>query len=107
VGILASVLFSVWAVLSGEPLVGEKSLIDLNQICNNLFNTTAFGTLEGQTSLNFPHHHYMIGVYSHIVLFAVGYIASFFFKQDKNIAGLTFYDWRKTHKKVAKAAAQM
>jgi len=101
VGMVACILFSVWAVLSGEPLVGDKSLIDLNQICSNLFNTTAFGTLEGQTSLNFPHHHYMIGVYSHIVLFVFGYVASLFFKHKRDITGLTFYDWRKRGKSVA------
>jgi len=101
VGMLACILFSCWAVLSGEPLVGDKILLDLNQGLNNLFNTTAFGTEQGQLSLNFPHHHYMIGVYSHIVLFVFGYIASLFFRHDRDISGLTFYDWRKTHKKVA------
>jgi SSS family solute:Na+ symporter len=100
-GMVACVLFSCWAVLSGEPLVGDKILVDMNQGFNSLFNSTAFGTGEGQVSLNFPHHHYMIGVYSHIVLFVVGYVASLFFRHDRNISGLTFYDWRKTHKKVA------
>jgi SSS family solute:Na+ symporter len=100
-GMVACVLFSCWAVLSGEPLVGDKILVDMNQGFNSLFSATAFGTAEGQVSLNFPHHHYMIGVYSHIVLFVVGYIASLFFRHDRDIGGLTFYDWRKTHKKVA------
>jgi SSS family solute:Na+ symporter len=101
---IACILFSAWAVLSGEPLVGDKSLLNLDLIINSLFNLsgpTAFGTEEGHFSLNFPHHHYMIGVYSHIVLCVFGYVASFFFKQDKDISGLTFSDWRKTHKKVA------
>ncbi|HUX59494.1 MAG TPA: sodium:solute symporter [Bacteroidales bacterium] len=29
---------------------------------------------------NFPHHKYMLGVYSHFILFFVGWIASYFFK---------------------------
>jgi len=106
VGMVACVLFSCWAILSGEPLVGDKILLDLNQGFNNLFNTTAFGTEQGQVSLNFPHHHYMIGVYSHIVLFVVGYIASLFFRHDRDITGLTFYDWRKQHKTIAEVVQE-
>jgi len=139
VGMGACILFSGWAVLSGEPLVKgnqqaqteqqqvlnqeqtdikpelaaaasqdqssqkqqeevTKPLMDVNAICNNAFNTNKFGTLEAQTNLNFPYHPYMIGVYTHIVLFIVGYFASFFFKQDKEITGLTFYDWRARHR---------
>ncbi|MHC4478261.1 MAG: sodium:solute symporter family transporter [Planctomycetota bacterium] len=107
VGMIACILFSAWAVLTGEPLVGDKSLIDLNMLFNNVFNSTALGTDEGQFTLNFPHHHYMIGVYSHIVLCIFGYVASFFFKQDKDISGLTFSDWRRTHTKIADAVREV
>ncbi|MHC4155362.1 MAG: sodium:solute symporter, partial [Planctomycetota bacterium] len=51
--------------------------------------------------LNFPHHKYMLQVYSNLVLFGVGYLASFLFKQDKDLTDLTYWGWRKTHKKVA------
>ena len=106
VGMVACILFSCWAVLSGEPLVGDKILVDLNQIANNVFNSTKFGTAEGQISLNFPHHHYMIGVYSHIVLFVFGYVASLFFSHDRDISGLTFFDWRKQHKTIAEVVGE-
>jgi SSS family solute:Na+ symporter len=35
----------------------------------------------------------MLGVYSHIVLFAVGYFASFLFQAEKDTKSLTFYGW--------------
>ena len=44
-------------------------------------------------SLNFTHHDYMIGVYSHILLFVVGYLASLFFKREKDIRSLTYYGY--------------
>jgi hypothetical protein len=43
----------------------------------------------------------MLQVYSNLVLFGVGYLASFLFKQDKDLTDLTYWGWRKTHKKVA------
>jgi len=73
VGMVACILFTAWALLT------SKKIIDLGRF-------------------NFTHHKYMLGVYTHFVLFGVGYFASFFFKQDKNIEGLTFYDWRAKHK---------
>ncbi|MHC4645371.1 MAG: sodium:solute symporter family protein [Planctomycetota bacterium] len=75
-----------------------------------IFTAYAFLTKQGYVNLgrlNFTHHKYMLGVYSHAVLFGVAYIASFFFKHDKDISGLTFYGWRKTHKKVAEAVKEI
>jgi hypothetical protein len=43
----------------------------------------------------------MLGVYSHIVLFLFGYVASLFFKHERDITGLTFYDWCRRGKSVA------
>jgi len=43
--------------------------------------------------LNFTHHKYMLGVYSHIVLFVIGYLASFLFRADKDTKDLTLYGW--------------
>lgn len=43
---------------------------------------------------NYPHHQYMLGVYSHIVLFVVAYIASYFFSQEKDIYYLTYYEYQ-------------
>lgn len=78
IGIIACILFTAYAVLTstkfdlGGP---EKQLIlDLGRY-------------------NFPHHKYMLGVYSHLVLFIVGYSASFFFKPDKKARQMTLYGW--------------
>ena len=131
IGLVACVIFSCWAVLTGEPLVsgksseaeskqvataeavesaeeaepqdqgGSKPMLDLNAKLNSAFDSSGFGTLENQTNLNFPHHAYMIGVWSHVVMFIFGYFGSLFFKQGKDISGLTFSDWRKQHKSVA------
>jgi SSS family solute:Na+ symporter len=48
---------------------------------------------------NFPHHTYMIGVYSHIILFFVAWIASYFFKSVPVDENLTLYGFlkRKRH----------
>lgn len=82
IGIIACVLFTAYALLSSTPVgAGEnkKLLIDLG-------------------SLNFTHHKYMLGVYSHLVLFFTGAIASMFYKNKKDIAHLTYIGWRKQHK---------
>jgi len=78
VGIAACVLFTAYALLTstqfdfGGP---EKlRLLDLGRF-------------------NFSHHKYMLGVYSHIVLFVVGYAASLLFQADKDARPLTFYGW--------------
>lgn len=83
VGIGACVLFTAYALLTSAKfdLGGpeKQQLLDFGRF-------------------NFTHHKYMLGVYSHIVLFMVGYAASFFFKQDKDIRDLTLYGWLKRKK---------
>ncbi|MBN2165164.1 MAG: sodium:solute symporter [Marinilabiliaceae bacterium] len=82
VGIIASILFTGWAVLTSTKfdIGGEsKLLID----CGNL---------------NFSHHKYMLGVYSHIVLFVVGWLSSLFFKSEKVIDHLTYAGWKQSLK---------
>lgn len=79
VGIAACVLFTTYAVLTstkfdlGGP--AKQVILDLGRF-------------------NFPHHQYMLGVYSHFVLFIVGYAASFFFKPDRDTRELTLFGWR-------------
>ncbi len=83
IGMVACILFTGWAVLTSTPIgIGEnkKLLLDLG-------------------IFNFTHHKYMLGVYSHFVLFGVGYIASFFFHSDKPKKELTIYGWLKNKKK--------
>jgi SSS family solute:Na+ symporter len=82
VGIGACILFTGWAVLTSVKLdlgQGNQILIDLGKY-------------------NFTHNKFMLGVYSHIVLFVVGFIASYFFKNDKQIEHLTWMGWRKAKK---------
>ncbi|MBL7968337.1 MAG: sodium:solute symporter [Prolixibacteraceae bacterium] len=76
-GIGASVLFTAYALLTSTPVFwgGQERLL------LNLGN------------LNFTHHEYMIGVYSHLLLFGVGYVASLFFKNENDITSLTYYGY--------------
>jgi len=76
-GIAACVLFTGWAVLTSTPM-GED-----NKIILDLGN------------FNYTQHKYMLGVYSHFVLFIVGYLASFFFPKPELDENLTIYSWIK------------
>ena len=77
IGIVASVLFTAYAVLTSTPIgIGENKRLIMD--------------LGG---FNFTHHKYMLGVYSHFVLFSVGYLASFFFKSKEIDENLTIYAW--------------
>lgn len=79
VGIAASILFTGYAVLTSMK-INDKVILDLGD-------------------LNFKHHRYMLGVYSHFVLFGVGYLASFFFRKQKVDEDLTYYGWSKSKRK--------
>lgn len=79
IGILASILFTAYAVITSTTfeIRGEnRLLVDLG-------------------AYNFTHHTLMIGVYSHAVLFGVGYLASLVFPPTKNTADLTYVGWLK------------
>ncbi len=70
IGIIACVLFTAYALLTSTEFsfdgLEKRLLVDMG-------------------SYNFTHHKYMLGVYSHVVLFVVGYLASFLFKPDKDV----------------------
>lgn len=79
IGIVAAILFTAYAMLTSSKFdfgdgQGKRLILDLG-------------------SLNFTHHKYMLGVYSHVVLFVVGYIASFFFKTPLASKELTIYGY--------------
>jgi len=79
IGIAACVVFTGWAVLTSSKTGSgdeEKLILDLG-------------------SLNFTQHKYMLGVYSHIVLFGVGLLASYFFKTPPPDENLTWVGWRR------------
>lgn len=76
-GIIASILFTFYAILSSSPIDfdGKKYLLlDLG-------------------ALNFSQHKYMIGVYSHVVLMIVAYGSSFIFREKPVDESLTYYGW--------------
>jgi SSS family solute:Na+ symporter len=86
IGIAACVLFTAYALLTSTRIEtgGEKRLLlDLG-------------------AYNFPHHKYMLGVYSHLIVLVVGYIASFFFKSRPVDENLTIYGYFKQIKKNTK-----
>ncbi len=51
-------------------------------------------------SLNFTHHKLMLGVYSHFVLMAVAYVASFITKEEFADEDLTIKAWLKARKQI-------
>lgn len=84
VGIAACVIFTAYAVLTSTQFdVGGTKKLLLN-----------FG------NFNYAHHKMMLGVYSHIVLFVTGYLASFAFKNNKNIESLTYSGWKNEQQKL-------
>jgi SSS family solute:Na+ symporter len=88
IGIVACILFTAWAVFTSLNRPGTKiPLLNLGP-------------------LNYGHSKYMLEAYSVLVLLVVGYVASFFFKSEKDTRDMTYFGWRKTHKKVAEVVAE-
>ncbi len=71
--IVVCILFTAYAVLTSTKINGSL-ILDLGE-------------------WNFKHHSYMLGVYTHLIIIVVGYIASFFFKSDILHSDLTIYAW--------------
>ncbi len=77
IGLAVCVLFTAYAVLTTTNIEvngTERLILDLGK-------------------WNFPHHHYMLGVYSHLIVLVVGYVASLFFPKPNIEKGLTIYDY--------------
>ncbi|KJD34327.1 sodium transporter [Tamlana nanhaiensis] len=79
VGIIVCILFTAYAILTTTK-IGDKLILDLG-------------------SLNFPHHKYMLGVYSHLIVLVIGYLASLCFKSDPVKDELTIYGYFKMKNK--------
>jgi solute:Na+ symporter, SSS family len=82
IGIGACVLFTAYALLTSTKFeIGgeDRLLLDLG-------------------SWNFTQHKYMLGVYSHIIVFVVGYFASLFFRNKEVDESLTIYSYLKDRK---------
>lgn len=73
VGIAVCILFTAYAILTTTE-INDKLILD-------------FG------DYNFPHHKYMLGVYSHLIVLFVGYFASFLFKTEPAKDELTIYGY--------------
>lgn len=77
IGIVACILFTGYALLTSTATgTGDQRHLILD-----------FG------DYNYTHHRYMLGVYSHFVLFFVGWIASYFFPKVEVPANLTYYGY--------------
>jgi len=84
-GIAACVLFTAYAVLTTTSVtIGgtQRLLLDLG-------------------SCNFPHHKLMLGVYSHLIVLVVGWLASFLFAKpdEKSLENLTIHAYFKQSRK--------
>lgn len=75
IGIAAAIIFTAYAVLTTTHYSGTDELI-LNL-----------------GDWNFTHHKYMLGVYSHLIVLVVGYVASLFFKEPLADKDLTVYGY--------------
>ncbi len=75
IGIAACTIFTAYAVLTTTK-ISDHIIWDLGEY-------------------NFPQHKYMLGVYSHIIVFVVGYVASLFFKSEPADIHLTIYGYLK------------
>lgn len=73
VGIVVTILFTGYAVLTSTS-INDKLILDLG-------------------NWNFTHHKFMLGVYSHLIIFVVGYFASLLFDHAPIDNDLTIYAW--------------
>jgi SSS family solute:Na+ symporter len=78
IGIIVCILFTAYAFLTSTP-IGIKQP----------------GLLLDMGKFNFTHHKLMLGVYSHLIVIVVGYIASLFFPKPVLQENLLFSSWKK------------
>ncbi len=84
IGVAACVIFTAGALLTSTPMTfgGEKKiLLDLG-------------------SFNYTQHKYMLGVYSHVVLFFVSWAASYLFPAPDVDGSLTYSGWKQRQRAV-------
>lgn len=83
IGIIACILFTAYALLTSTEIgLGNSKhlLLDLG-------------------IYNFTHHTYMLGVYSHLIVIGVGYLASLFFPKPVLDKNLLFSGWKENNRK--------
>ncbi len=87
VGIAAAVIFTAYAVLTSTKV--------------DIHGTGIKETLLDLGDWNFTHHKYMLGVYSHLIVLVVGYLASYLFAAPLAAKELTIYGYLEDKKKKA------
>jgi SSS family solute:Na+ symporter len=77
IGIITCIVFTAWAFFTSTPIgvKNPKLLLDLG-------------------NFNFTHHKLMLGVYSHLIVMVVGYIASLFFPKPVLEKNLLYSSWK-------------
>lgn len=86
IGIAAAILFTAYAVLTTTKYGSGPDA----------------GLILDLEDWNFKHHTYMLGVYSHLIVLVVGYVASFFFKSAPVDKELTIYGYLEEKRKAKK-----
>ena len=84
IGIAAAVMFTAYAVLTSTKV--------------DIHGTGVKETLLDMGDWNFTHHKYMLGVYSHLIVLVVGYLASYLFKTplaDKELTIWGYFEEKK------------
>lgn len=79
IGIITCIIFTAYAIFTTTK-IGDSLILDFGEY-------------------NFPHHKYMLGVYSHLIVLVVGYFASFLFKSEEVNEELTIYGYFKLKEK--------
>lgn len=92
VGIAAAVIFTAYAVLTSTKV--------------DIHGTGVKETLLDLGDWNFTHHKYMLGVYSHLIVLVVGYLASFLFAVPLADKSLTIYGYLEDKKKAAETVEE-
>ncbi|WP_345955401.1 sodium:solute symporter [Mucilaginibacter sp. PAMB04168] len=91
IAIIVCVIFTAYAFLTSTPVgTGESKtlLLDLGKY-------------------NFTHHKLMLGVYSHLVVIVVGYVASLFFPKPVLDKNLLYSGWRENSRQEKLEAEQV
>lgn len=81
VGIFACILFTAYALLTSTKLGDSESPI------------------VNMGKYNFTQHKYMLGVYSHVILFFVAWASSYLFPKPDVDKSLTYAGWKKVNNK--------
>ena len=89
VGLIACIHFTAYAVLTSTKFTVGVDPATGDPIKQTLLNLGEW---------NFTHHKYMLGVYSHLIVFFVGWLASYFWPKKQVDESLTIRGYMKARK---------